>query len=123
ELAPPLPTVGASGDNPVLALLDRRALPPEAHIATCGCQFCLQIGSVEGDRALEQVRRGPGQLAAGPSAERAGGCPPPRPGGPRVSPRPPQVRLALPFAAAPRAAPASPTPSRSSALIAFPNSV
>jgi hypothetical protein len=34
----------------------------------------VQIGSVEGDRALEQVRRDAGQLAAVRSEDRATGC-------------------------------------------------
>jgi hypothetical protein len=84
---------------PVLALLDRRDLQAEAQIAASGCEFGLQISSMEGDR---------------PSS---------RSDGTRVSSPPSEVRIALRVAAAPRAATASPTPRRSSALIAFAKSV
>jgi hypothetical protein len=69
-----LTTVGASGNDSVLALFHRRDLHAEAQIAACGCEFCLQIGSVERDRALEEVRRDPSELAAVRSEDRTAGC-------------------------------------------------
>jgi hypothetical protein len=55
-------------------LLDGRDLRSEAHVPGGGCELALQIDSVDGDRALEQILGDLGKL------------------------RPSQVRMALRFA-------------------------
>ena len=71
QVAPLLAAVGASGDDSVVVLLDGCDLRSEAHFAGGGCELALQIGSMDGDRALKQIPGDPGKLAALPGEDRA----------------------------------------------------
>jgi hypothetical protein len=77
QVTPLLGAVGGSGNDSAAVLFHGRDLRSEAHLARGGRELGLEIGSVDGDRAFEQVRGDLGQFAA------------------------PQVRMALCFAGAP----------------------
>jgi hypothetical protein len=74
QVAPFLAAVGASGDDLVVVLLDRCDLRSEAHVPGGGCELALQIGSMDGDRTLEQIPGDLGKLAALPGEDGAPLC-------------------------------------------------
>jgi hypothetical protein len=63
QVAPLLAAVAASDDDSVGVLFDGGDLRSEAQFPGGGCELALQIGSMDGDRALEQVLRDLGKLA------------------------------------------------------------